>query len=581
MIDTVVFKLHDLSHEGHKAIMDFLLDEGAMDKNQWHNITSKVFVDKEEYMGKTNKIRMNEYASHAFDSMKRVRSKIYGGFPAPSYHYDILWFEMVDCIQFQVSIPKYLFGHNIAQFVPSPDHKLFTKHGYGKMKDVEFQARIAYGRMLAFIKRFFEENFIDIPVDYEKIELRRFDICFNQYFNSKDDALRYLELQKRVVKNYVREGSSYGQHEWTSCNYQTAFYGLKIYHKGSEFRKHDKKRLMDYNKQIAEGLTAGLKKNKWAISSFDVEYLQDNADRILRYELSIDTKGMSYFFKRYVFKKDDPDWRNMMKDFNYWKNIIENPLPESDEEYRARDEQWRKLEKRLEKAKAKGLDHKRILIERQMELYKAERSGNRRLVTKDAMILYKDMQRFLGKRHEFYPFRKVINKKEIGNFHSYRFQHVKKQAFSRKLFMHVFGRLWSDFNAFQIKQMPTLDEMMDALRTHNMEVQMKQERFKDLRAKGLLTNDDKKRIGTVIRESKMISLFMLLRTKTIDEIAREKIFPRTTMFRYRQDLAKIQVYRNNVGIDNIPHCDDYEEYYNNLLHGEWYKFFSHSSMMRF
>ena len=44
-------------------------------------------------------------------------------------------------------------------------------------------------------------------INYNELELVRIDLCYNQVFNSKQDAMGYLNAQKMINKKHQRETS--------------------------------------------------------------------------------------------------------------------------------------------------------------------------------------------------------------------------------------------------------------------------------------------------------------------------------------------------------------------------------------
>src|SRR5205085_12548093 len=132
----------------------------------------------------------------------------------------------------------------------------------------------SYDLLISFLRKFFHWEFMMCTVQFTDVEINRIDVCFNQVFKSKDDALLYLEYQKRLKKKYARDENGVMRGYETSLMYVTSRYSAKIYHKGTEYEKHDKKEHLKYNKEKAT-------------QYFKTEKLQAIADRVLRYELTL------------------------------------------------------------------------------------------------------------------------------------------------------------------------------------------------------------------------------------------------------------------------------------------------------
>jgi hypothetical protein len=105
-------------------------------------------------------------------------------------------------VDFEFSIPKYLYGHNLAQFVPQYNSSTYIEN-VQFMKKREVQLSLLYNRLYKFIKLFFTDLCINLKleeyVDFHYIEVRRIDLCYNQYFETKEDALMYLDHQKKFA----------------------------------------------------------------------------------------------------------------------------------------------------------------------------------------------------------------------------------------------------------------------------------------------------------------------------------------------------------------------------------------------
>jgi hypothetical protein len=122
--------------------------------------------------------------------------------------------------------------------------------------------------LVLVVKRFFDKYFFGHKVDYGGVSILRWDLCFNQVYQSREESLKALEYiklknnKKSDVKNY-----EYGIIQLTKTNY------LKIYHKGEEYKKHDQAKVKIYN-----------------------DNFEAMAERILRYEKKLTPKNVAYFY---------------------------------------------------------------------------------------------------------------------------------------------------------------------------------------------------------------------------------------------------------------------------------------------
>jgi hypothetical protein len=183
----------------------------------------------------------------------------------PSSNYQLLYkYNVVEgYVEFEFSIPKYLYGTNILQFI----------RYYGQ--DSETQ----YSYLMNFIKTFIDKMTYDV-IDMRDVSIRRIDLCYNQMFACKYDALRYLDEQKGLQVKYARSTKNDYRNYETSLQYTTKRYSFKIYHKGTEFAKHDKLKLADSNP-----------------TGEHIDVLQESADRTLRYEVTIRKAQIDYLFR--------------------------------------------------------------------------------------------------------------------------------------------------------------------------------------------------------------------------------------------------------------------------------------------
>jgi len=161
----------------------------------------------------------------------------------------------------------------------------------------------------SFIIGFFQNEFTLHEIDLMDVEVNRIDVCFNQMFRTKDDALKYLEYQKRLKKKYAKDEEGTMREYATSLMYVTKNYSAKIYHKGTEYNKNDLKEHLKINKE---------KKREY----FNVKKFQSFADRILRYELTIRNGYLNYLFKHNIFRKNCPFFKIDYKCYSRIKNSI-------------------------------------------------------------------------------------------------------------------------------------------------------------------------------------------------------------------------------------------------------------------
>jgi hypothetical protein len=272
MIDTVVLRIHRI-REKYAHLVKYL-----------QQINTNKYVKKFNHKD----LQDNSTTSILYGDTGNVlhlthRSSI----DISSSHYSISFLisEEKDFIELNFSLPKYLYTTNLMQFIDHYD--LSNRHVFDKFINV--------------ITEFFNQYF-PISPEFDDIEVNRIDICYNQFFLSKNDALKYLNEQKQLsVRNAKSEETgheSYGtQNGVTTVFYKNERYSFKIYHKGTEFKKNDYLKLIKNNPK-----------------GFNLCELRDTADKILRYEMTCRKGLLNYLFKQRL--KDD---ENTLFNHNYQK----------------------------------------------------------------------------------------------------------------------------------------------------------------------------------------------------------------------------------------------------------------------
>lgn len=284
MIDTITFTLYDL--KAHATMVNQLRN---------HQTGFRKFDGKGAVLD--HEILLPEQS-------RRIKERfIYRTLNTASSHYKIIIIvdTYKDVINFTMSVPKYLYGHNIAQAVQNPNEIDFNF----TLKSFDDNKKQGFRRLRQFIATFFKNEFPGHKVRIYNLELKRIDFCYNQIFRSKAEAFEYLELQKGIDRKYSRESTNRFHNYATSIFASNQHYSIKIYHKGTEYEKNDRKEHERINRMAGKQI-------------FDTEYLQAFADRILRYETTIRPAYISYLYNGKIFRKNS-------KQFQTWK-IIYNKI---------------------------------------------------------------------------------------------------------------------------------------------------------------------------------------------------------------------------------------------------------------
>lgn len=291
MIDTVDFRVHDIKL--HIGLAEFLdrKQSGTGKTITMRDAVDEDFTPTQKLVHKTYIMYHDTGSLHQVAHFNELKSSHY----TIAYKIDYLR----DFISFNVSIPKYVYGTNILLYNTPPTDKDFD---YFKHAELKRNLKEAYKRLFHFFNKFWTAEFGELNVNPRFIEINRIDLCYNQVFDSKEDALEYLNQARKLKKRYARSASNYSRDWQTSIMYKTDRYSFKIYHKGAEFKKNDSKKLLDLNEKQG--------------ANFDVDYYQKFADRILRYEITFRNTYISYLFMSKLFRADCYLWKAGLK---LWK----------------------------------------------------------------------------------------------------------------------------------------------------------------------------------------------------------------------------------------------------------------------
>jgi hypothetical protein len=253
MIDTIIMRLHGL--DNYKATVNIL-------NKRKTGASTQFYVDEATGKG-------IEYKSvHAvfYDGSNHIdlvnhRNSI----KLPSSHYELAYkidFK-ADFIEFNFSIPKYRWGTNLFQFID-----YFSQ-----------SAEKQFNILMEFIRRW-KANLLDTISDYD-LEIVRLDFCYNQFFVSKEEALKYKNIQEKAFEKKARGAGSFQKYGDETLMLKTDRYSFKVYHKGPEFYKGDYKRLAKNN-----------------IKGYDLQKLLDISNRILRYECTFRSSYLFYAWQQ-------------------------------------------------------------------------------------------------------------------------------------------------------------------------------------------------------------------------------------------------------------------------------------------
>ncbi len=289
MVDTIILRVHDLRR--HEQLVNELKtnfkgttkNTAYLSPQEAESVRNSQTIDVKEYIDYFWNSTTGTHLVH-YSSQKKLNN---------SGHYYLNSFVNYDrdFIEFNFSVPKYIFGTNILMYCEHYWNKNFK---YSVNSSLDYNLKMTYELLIKFIPTFFNKEFIGIDlVDYTLVEINRIDLSFNQVFDCKKFALDYLEYQKRIRIKHLRADSNGFRTYDTAVSYSTKRFSFKIYHKGSEYRKHDRNENERINK--AKGR-----------EYFNIDELQSLADKTLRYEVTLRDSELSYLFNHKIFRKKCP-----------------------------------------------------------------------------------------------------------------------------------------------------------------------------------------------------------------------------------------------------------------------------------
>lgn len=428
---------------------------------------------------------------------------------SPSSHYQVNFSinYYKDYFDFNFSIPKYVVGHNIYQFTPDP----LTKGFNASLNTLELIEPYVYEMLTSLCSSFFMDNF-NLEPDLRDLEIVFIDLCFNAYFTTKDDALNYFDMLKEIKKKYFRKDSNFKNNWSTSMSYTSEFKMTRIYHKGTEYAKNDKQQHIKINKN----------QNK---KIFDIDFLQNESDKIIRYEVRYMYKFMSYIFRNYQFRNSDNRFKKYKVLFN----------------------------------RLSAIDRKGGLLNVPQHERKFYNSFKSMLQLTDRVYLkndFEDIQIYLTKQ----PVLFARHPTENYLYHIPEKLHFKRIRFSKDIFHALVNDLKQTISEFTVGNFPSdksvtlaIDGYLNTIRQYN-------------KSRKYIFEYGTEKPKPLPSRSKLIQLYNMMKIYTFQDIEDRGIFPRTTWWRYRSHLKKIGITKNSMlkGVNIVPDFT-YSTYFNTLI----------------
>jgi hypothetical protein len=556
MIDTVRFRLHDLKK--HNEIYRALDNEKR--QVNVYNDQSRSFLKKELAFYK--KDYSNEFI-HNYNSGTLKRKVSYIGKFLPSSNYKInckviLENDMQNSfIEWEFSFPKYFYGTNILQTVINPLEKEFN-FIHGSFDTFNYQLNFQHERLIKYFKIFFYTEFPRCQFDFNDIEILRIDLCFNQIFNTKEDSLEYLNLQSNIQKKYARDTTRPAKYQG-GLTFVTSDYSAKIYHKGLEYAKNDFKEHEKLKKQ-GKGFS-------------DLQYLQDLADRTLRYEITFRKAKLSYLYNHHVFRSNNKQFTELKKLYNKLKTLVNND--------QLLIENWEdKIKPIVDKFHLiKGSEQS--LIEFVIHLMNGKlKAPNKQNVFEALKKFYDQFDSLLNSRRTFFMSldnEKLKDYSEDNYFFKSRFFQTEKIVpFSKEVFYQAGLMLRNFMEDLKIENRNTTDvylEKIDLLnekikRENEIEKKRVEDHNKRVKMFPMLGEQLKVYKGKPCIEKNRLGAFLIcLENSELHELKDKLSIPDRTYYRYKAELKLIGFTKNTQSLNKIFNAPlDYYNYYLEVSH---------------
>lgn len=428
-----------------------------------------------------------------------------------------------DYIEWNFSIPKFLYGNNIAQFVSHPGEHNFTKLA----NDYTSATRNYYERFIYFIHRFFAKNFVfdktNWKFDFLDLELNRLDYSWNCFFRSESESKVYLDYIKKIKPKGVRENSDVrgGLYGGTYMIVRDG-YSTKVYHKGTEFKTKDRRELL---------------KNPDITTEY-IDSLQELADRCLRFEITLRNQQLSYLYQTNIFRTNSKTTNAMREDAKqgrkYYEIKVNNP------------ERFRELTSPTKKFNAFGhhigfSDHQKEEVNRKIEAFKEIEALN----TIRRTFVFGNDEKINFFNENYTPvYRSEKGEIRLGE---------KKVCLNKNIF-NLWHNFFLDFvRETEVRHLPSFDSLQNKIVKHNQNVTNYRTTF---------TKEHLEKLGAEkkLNAKRILRHLALLQKYTVKEILDYGLVERTTLWRLQKDLKKFGIdlkYGMTGAEETIPIMPDY------------------------
>jgi hypothetical protein len=484
MIDTIVLRFHKIGAlEPHNRLAEWL--------NRTHTKTGKTITmtPAPDDVVPVSVQQLHRTTLHYHDTGNVQQVAHFN--ELKSSHYTIAYkIDIIkNFVEINLSIPKYIFGTNILLFSRPTSSK---RYNHVTHTQVEPNLKEAFKRLYTFLNKFFMTEFGSIELYPTLIEVNRIDICYNQVFDAKEDALQYLAQLRKIKLKNARDTTNFsrGRHWKTSISYVTNRYSFKVYHKGAEFQKNDGPKLAKIND---EGHHSFL---------FPVAYYQRFADRILRYEMTFRSSQINYLYMQNIFRADCHIWQHGKTLYNKFKQS------------KAKADTFMKFKRGLEPHEQDAINYYNDLAFKSKGYFLEVDSKSRRYDEETNLAKYEAHIR--GTKSEVFD---------------------RRAPFGPELWDLMCGQFLERLDQFRLDVRTDDGTILAKAHAHNAIIISNRKKLDDL---GISTKDARyKELGQTITISKLKIILKMLETQTFEEIADSNVFARSTWHRHRVMLKEL------------------------------------------
>jgi hypothetical protein len=506
--------------------------------------------------------------------------------PSSDYRMQFWVTENYDAIRFRFSVPKYLYNHNIAQFVPNYASERF-KNAPFSMREWSGQIKEIRKRIIEIIYTFFDDLTVMLNLesianfDMRNVEIKSIDLCYNQIHTSKENVMDYLHAQKKIFSMRVKSNTQTYDTTDSSLYYRHSNDGFyfKIYHKGAEFEANDMQRLFKENETFFENFKTNLYSqnpdgSKKLVRSGDLMQKAKEIFKLHFPETEKKLKGKTEdlilkYYKTYLPTKENEAYcyaiDKIMKwklkflhteankilryEINFTRTYISTLFKR--EVFRKSDKNWKDLKK------AHDLIKRYDLLISQGRTEQAKIFSKRYLLNKEIRSKYEVYHRSLNLKHEFYlQTSEKVQRHEtyFVDYHKNNYRSIselKQASFSDELFKVLYKRFLDEIEFFQVKNPQETTTILEQIDDYNKKTQIRINNYKrvfgDIAFSKLTTAQKRNKDLKLIRKTRLkIVLDKLEQGESIDQIAKTLGMSKSTKYELIKELEKFNIHKQTV-----------------------------------